>query len=61
MTALAQASMAVWLVFALLVFARLAIAPRIIRMDGDQCRRVALYGIAGVIGEAATLSLGGFW
>lgn len=56
-----QITMAAWLLFGLFVFGRLALAPRMIRIDGKQCRTIALYAVAGALGEAVTLWAGDFW
>ncbi|AOR76532.1 hypothetical protein [Novosphingobium resinovorum] len=56
-----QVSMILWFAVGLLLFGRLIVGPRMIRLDAMQCRRVATYAFCGVIGEALTLWLGGFF
>lgn len=58
---LPQIAMGVWLLIAVAFFARLAMRPVTLRLDASEVRRVAIYGVGGVIGEVATLLVGGFW
>lgn len=58
---LPQIAMGVWLLIAAAFFTRLAVRPVTLRLDASEVRRVAIYGVGGVIGEVVTLLLGGFW
>lgn len=61
MTHLPQIAIAVWLLALVGTMLWVARDPKTLYLYPAQVRRVALYTIAGAIGEAVTLAAGGFF